>query len=286
MKLPIAGLSLLALMLAAGTAPARAEGTLTHMSGPVSVQKPDGMSQPGLAGARVDVGDTVITGAGGYARLEMTDGGEIVLRPDSQLKVESYKFVEARPTEDSFIFRMLKGGLRTVTGLIGKRGNKDAYQAQTITATIGIRGTQYDMRVCQANCGALADGTYLAVRFGAIQTSNAEGTLAVAAGQVAYVPLHRPPVMLPRDPGIGFTPPTVIPKLDEKKKLQGAAAAAAPAQRTGPASGPGQPAPASTQRSGQTSSASAATSGSAASAAPALAAPATQSSSGAECSVQ
>jgi hypothetical protein len=112
-----------------------------------------------------------------------------------------------------------------VTGLVGKRGNRDAYKLTTTTATIGIRGTQFDLRVCQANCGALADGTYLAVRFGAVQTSNAQGTLAVAAGQVAYVPPQRAPVMLPRDPGIGFTPPAVIPKLDEKKKQQSAPAA-------------------------------------------------------------
>lgn len=200
-----------------------ADGTLTHLSGLVSVQKADGKTLPGKAGTKVSAGDTVITGASGYARMEMTDGGEMVLRPDSHLKVESYQFVEAKPSEDGFIFRMLKGGLRTVTGLIGKRGNKDAYELRTSTATIGIRGTQFDLRVCQANCGALADGTYLAVRFGAVHAANDLGSLAVAAGQVVYVPPQLPPVLLPRDPGIGFTPPAVIPKLDEKKKLQAAA---------------------------------------------------------------
>lgn len=201
-----------------------ADGTLTHLSGVVSVQKADGRTLPGSVGAKVLVGDSVVTGAGGYARMEMTDGGEMVLRPDSQLKVEGYKFAQAKPAEDSFIFSMLKGGLRTVSGLIGKRGNQDAYELKTSTATIGIRGTQFDLRVCLANCGALPDGTYLAVRFGAVQTTNAQGSLAVAAGQVAHVPPQRPPVMLPRDPGIGFTPPAVIPKLDEKKKQQSAPA--------------------------------------------------------------
>ena len=234
---------LISLWLLLGMAPAWADGTLTHMSGTVSVQKPDGATLPGTAGTKVSVGDTVVTGPGSYARMEMTDGGEMVLRPESRLKVEGYRFVEAKPTEDNFVFSMLKGGLRTVTGLIGKRGNKDAYELKTTTATIGIRGTQFDLRVCQANCGALADGTYLAVRFGAVQTSNAQGTLAVAAGQVAHVPPQRPPVILPRDPGIGFTPPAVIPKLDEKKKVQAAATAAAattPDQPKPAASGSGQ----------------------------------------------
>jgi hypothetical protein len=245
-------LIVLAWLLAAASA--WADGILTHMSGPVSVRKVDGSTQSGRSGLNVMVGDTVITGSGGYVRMEMSDGGELVLRPDSQLKVESYAFVQAKPAEDNFVFSMLKGGLRTVTGLIGKRGNRDAYEVRTATATIGIRGTQYDMRVCQANCGALADGTYLAVRFGAIQASNAQGTLAVAAGQVAFVPPQRPPVMLPRDPGIGFTPPAVIPKLDEKKKVQAAATTAATT--------PEQAKPASTGSSAPTQQGAKATGGS------------------------
>ena len=241
-----------------------AEGTITHFSGEVSVQKKDGTIQPGTAGLKVAEGDIMITGANGYGRLEMTDGGEMVLRPNSQLKVESYRFNANKPTEDNFVFSMLKGGLRTVTGLIGKRGNKDAYELKTQTATIGIRGTQFDLRVCAGGCGALADGTYLAVRFGAVQTSNAQGSLAVAAGQVAYVPPKLPPVILPRDPGIGFTPPAVIPKMDEKKKQQSAAPAAAapaaakPAAAAATTAAPAaKPAATSTSASGTASSASA-----------------------------
>lgn len=248
------GVLLLSILCAA---PAWADGTITHFSGEIAVQKKDGTTLPGTAGMKVSEGDVMITGANGYGRLEMTDGGEMVLRPNSQLKVESYRFNPNKPADDSFVFSMLKGGLRTVTGLIGKRGNKDAYELKTQTATIGIRGTQFDLRVCQGSCGSLADGTYLAVRFGAVQTSNAQGSLAVAAGQVAYVPSQRPPVMLPRDPGIGFTPPAVIPKMDEKKKQQSAAAAAAaPAQAKPAASGSGQSTTSNTQRSGQAASGS------------------------------
>lgn len=205
-------------LLMSGISAAWANGTLTHMSGPVTVRSADGQTQPGRVGAKVNAGDTVITGAGAYARMEMSDGSEMVLRPDSQLKVENYKFDQARPAEDSFIFSMLKGGLRTITGLVGKRGNKNAYELKTVTATIGIRGTQFDLRVCQEDCGALPEGTYVAVRFGSVQASNALGSLAVEAGQVAHVPPRLQPLILQRDPGIGFTPPMVIPKLDEKKK--------------------------------------------------------------------
>lgn len=213
-----------------------ADGTITHLSGQVTVQKADGQQVAAVSGSKVGKGDSLLTGTSGYARLEMTDGGEMVLRPNSQIKVDEYRFDKEKPKEDSFVFNVLKGGLRTVTGLIGKRGNKDAYELKTMTTTVGIRGTQFDLRVCQASCGALADGTYLAVRFGAVQTSNAQGSLAVAAGQVAHVPPQSPPVMLPRDPGVGFTPPPVIPKLDEKKKQEAAKKdEAAAAQKPQPA---------------------------------------------------
>lgn len=211
-------MSLLAITLLGVTSFAMADGTLTHLSGKVSVQKADGSTVAGTVGVKVVQGDTVITGANGFVRMELSDGGEMVIRPDTQLKIENYRYSKDSPEEDSFIFRTIKGGFRAITGLISKRGNRDAYKAHTATATIGIRGTQYDMRVCQANCGALPDGTYVAVRFGAVVAGNTQGNLDFKAGQVGFIPPNQPPVILPHDPGVGFTAPPVIPKLDEKKK--------------------------------------------------------------------
>ena len=197
-----------------------ADGKLTHFSGSVSVQKANGKIIPAADGIKVFAGDTLITGTKGYVRVEMSDGSEMVLRPDSQLVVEGYRFDAAKPTEDNVTYNMLKGGLRTVTGLIGKRGNRDAYKLKTATAVAGIRGTQFDLRVCMGNCGALPDGSYFAVRYGSIYATNKKGGLLVEAGRVGFVPLMLPPIILPRDPGIGFTPPPVIPKLNEKKDRQ------------------------------------------------------------------
>ena len=205
-------------LLCAVTPLAWADGTITHLSGVVSIRTADGRTVPGAPGVKVTHGDTAVTGAGGYARIEMTDGGEIVLRPNAALQIEAYSFEPGKPEGDSFIFSMLRGGLRTVTGLISKRGNQDAYRLRTATSTIGIRGTQFDLRVCLADCGTLPDGTYVAVKSGAVQAANTAGNQLVSSGQVAFVPSILPPVILPRDPGIGFTPPAVIPKLDEKKK--------------------------------------------------------------------
>ena len=211
-------ISLFAIALLGAASFAMADGMLTHLSGKVSVQKADGSTVVGVAGVKVVQGDTVITGANGFVRMELSDGGEMVIRPDTQLIIENYHYTKESPEEDSFIFRTIKGGFRAITGLISKRGNRAAYRATTSTATIGIRGTQYDMRVCQANCGALPDGTYVAVRFGAVVAGNTQGNLEFKSGQVGFIPPNQPPVLLPHDPGVGFTPPPEIPKLNEKKK--------------------------------------------------------------------
>ncbi|MFM9914043.1 MAG: FecR domain-containing protein [Methylophilaceae bacterium] len=198
------------------TGNAFADGKLSHLSGAVTVQKADGSKVAATPGAEVKQGDTVLTGVNGFARMETTDGGEIVLRPNSEFKIEKYNYDKAKPEEDSFVYNMVKGGLRTVTGLIGKRGNKDAYLGKTPTSTIGIRGTFFEVRVC-GECGSLPKGTYFSVRSGSISTGNSFGDITMTAGQIVFVPPNGAPQVLLRDPGIGFTPPADIPKLEDKK---------------------------------------------------------------------
>lgn len=207
---------LLCLMLVAATGNACANGKLTHLSGQVSVQKTDGATAAAVPGAEVLAGDTLLTGANGYARLETSDGGEMLLRPNSQFHLEQYHYEATKPAEDNFVYSLFKGGLRTLTGLIGKRGNRQAYRGNIATATIGIRGTLFEVRVCAADCGVLQDGTYFIVHSGSIITGNSLGEITMTAGQIVWVPLNAPPQILPRDPGIGFTPPADIPKPVEK----------------------------------------------------------------------
>ena len=93
----------------------------------------------------------VVTSYNAFVRLKFTDGGEVTLRPNTQLRIDRYHFEPARPEEDSLVFALLKGGLRTITGLLGKR-KEHSYELQTVTATIGIRGTGYGIQFCQGDC--------------------------------------------------------------------------------------------------------------------------------------
>lgn len=59
----------------------------------------------------------------------------------------------AGPVRQTAVFKLLKGGFRTVTGLIGK-ADRGEYRVSTRTATIGIRGTDYEVILCDAACAS------------------------------------------------------------------------------------------------------------------------------------
>lgn len=54
-------------------------------------------------------------------------------------------------TPQRAFFRLVKGGFRTITGIIGK-ANQEDYRVTTPTATIGIRGTEWVAWICDAAC--------------------------------------------------------------------------------------------------------------------------------------
>lgn len=203
------------LLLLATVALAAPAATVTHLSGPLVVRTAGGASKSLAIGSKIEAGDTVETARRTYARLKFSDGSEVTLKPDTQFKVEQYAFDHGKPKEDAGSFNLIKGGLRTITGQIGKRGNQDSYKMKTPTATIGIRGTIYDATYCiGSSCGAIPPGLYLAVTDGQVVISNSEGTqttLQVKAGQYVHVQSPTtPPVVLPSKPDIPFNPPPSV----------------------------------------------------------------------------
>jgi hypothetical protein len=126
-----------------GQAQAEPVGQVINLSGPLFAVKGDGVKRVISVGSAVDTGDTLVTEAKTYARVRFADASEVTLRPESRLTVEGFTFKQNEPAKDNAVFKLFKGAMRTVTGLVGKRGNQDAYKLNTPTATIGIRGTQF-----------------------------------------------------------------------------------------------------------------------------------------------
>lgn len=125
-----------------------AAGRIGNMSGTLVVQRADGTVSVVGPKSEVFAGDMLITAKDSYAQVEMNDGTKMTIRPNSNLRIEAYQFRKESPKEDNIVLRLLRGGFRTVTGLIGKRGNTDAYKLRAATATIGIRGTDFSTRLC------------------------------------------------------------------------------------------------------------------------------------------
>ncbi len=120
-----------ALAAAALLAPlfAFAQATVQHLSGTLSVQRPDGSVRALAERSDVFAGDVISTERDSYAQLRFTDGGQVTLRPNTQVKIETYAYEEGRPDRDNFAMQLFKGGLRSLTGLIGKRTtNRNAYR--------------------------------------------------------------------------------------------------------------------------------------------------------------
>ena len=148
----------LLLTTAAAQGADEAAGNVRYMSGTLVAQKADGTLRVLRPKSAVHPGELLVTGDKSYAQVTMNDGTRMTLRPQSNLKIETYQFRQEAPQADNAVFRLLKGGFRTVTGLVGKRGNPDAYKLRAAGATIGIRGTDFTSRLC-ASKGCADDET-------------------------------------------------------------------------------------------------------------------------------
>lgn len=228
---------------------AQVAGRVVNLSGPLIAKKADGKVKVLALKSEVEEGDTLVSEKNTYAQIRFVDNSEITLRPGTTFTVESFAYEEGKPDNDKATFNLVKGGLRSVSGLLGKR-NKEKFAMKTQGATIGIRGTTFVAEWVEESAPAtslasnqawleasvamvgntgladvkplqlaqnttppsgpprLAPGLYVSVIDGAINLSNRGGTQNFSAGQFGYTAnITQPPVVVPSNPGLKFTPP-------------------------------------------------------------------------------
>lgn len=197
---------------------AEVAGVITHLGGVLHATNAEGVQKVLNVGSEVQVGDTLRTELNTYTRLKFNDGGEIVLRPETVFKVEAYTYNAAEKGQDNFMMSLAKGGMRSVTGLLGKR-NPDKYKVKTGAATIGIRGTHFGALLCNNDCGNLQtvtgkappNGLHTDTVQGTTVITNAAGSIEVPAGSFSYTAnMNTAPVIVPPSQGIQVTMPTSI----------------------------------------------------------------------------
>lgn len=130
-------------LMVAATASA-STGTVILAKGVVTATGVDKTDRVLAKGGAVEEGDVVNTAQKSFAVIRMMDNTKLTLKPGTTIAIGKFSTEEGK--EEGCI-NLVKGGLRTVTGLIGKR-KPDAFQVDTPIASIGIRGTDFITRIC------------------------------------------------------------------------------------------------------------------------------------------
>ena len=120
--------------------------------------------------------DKITTGEKSKAQFSMSDGGLIALKENSVLNIANYEF-DAGTQQGSASIELIKGGLRSISGVIKKNGG--SYNVKTPVGSIGIRGTHFELQ--------LVDGDmYVAVWDGAIDLTLQDNSILSLGSNEAF----------------------------------------------------------------------------------------------------
>lgn len=197
------GLVAVAAALCVAATASAAAGRVMYAVGEVSARDTVGTARAVRRGDAVAPGETLVTGAG-RLQVRFQDGSLVSLQPKTEFSVERYEY-DAGKQEGRSFFGLLRGGIRAVTGAIG-RVDRTRYRVRTPFATIGIRGTTYKARVCAGDCSK-PDGLYARGGEGTIVVFNDQGELELSRGQRGYVrSLTSAPQQTSSDPDVADVP--------------------------------------------------------------------------------
>ncbi len=110
--------------------------------------------------------DSIHSEKDSYALMVFPDGQKITLKPDSDMDIKQYIY-QVKGKKDQVLLRLATGGLRSLTGSIGKNDHS-AYSLDTPVATIGIRGSGADTDTDGSNLNQTTwkDTTFVAPKEG------------------------------------------------------------------------------------------------------------------------
>lgn len=131
-------------------------GYVAQLDGQATARDINGKVKQLEINTRIFEGDRLETAMDSSLQLAMDDGAEVHLKADSVLKISNYRITDGYGKESNSIMDLIRGGLRKITGSIGASPFAN-YKIQTGFATIGIRGTDYVIKLCrQDDCSRTA----------------------------------------------------------------------------------------------------------------------------------
>ena len=145
---------------AQGTSPEAAAGEVMFVAGSANQKPSTGAPRVVIKGLKLAQGDVVVTGADAYVYVRMADKGLLVVRPQSELRIDRWSYDAQRPELSEIKYTLQSGVARYVSGR-GSQAAKDKFRFNTSLAAIGVRGTDFTV-LAQPNL------TQVSVRSGAI----------------------------------------------------------------------------------------------------------------------
>lgn len=180
-----------ALMLFLGLMPGMVmanAGKILFARGEVSIENQAGDRSRAVQGDVVNEGDRVRTSDGALAQIRLSDGALVSLRANSDYRIIAQKD-EGDLLEQAG--KLFSGWMRTVTGAIGER-NPEGVSQETPVATIGIRGTTYQVihlpEEGLPGFSGTQPGTYIYLQDGGIEVTSGGETRFLGAGEIVFVP--------------------------------------------------------------------------------------------------
>lgn len=122
-------------------------GRVKVVKGAVTIQRGNDRL-PATVGLRLQQGDVIVTGRDGSAGLTFNDDSLISVGPDSVLAVDQFAF-DSTTHAGRFDTSLRQGTLAAVSGKIAKQ-SPDAMKVRTPSTILGVRGTEFVVRVAPA----------------------------------------------------------------------------------------------------------------------------------------
>jgi hypothetical protein len=162
-------------------------GTVDSLAGLVNVTRNGAPMQPLAAGASVNEGDQISTGADSWVLLEMVDGGSLTLRGKTRIRIDAYVYPENNKAESKSWLSLIEGAMRSVTGAIGAF-NPPSYRLTTPVVTLGIRGTDHETAYYPPGSTepGVEPGVYDKVNQGETILHSQRGDVSLKAGQAGF----------------------------------------------------------------------------------------------------
>lgn len=169
---------------------AQEAGKIMRVTGKATVSSASNQTKEAAKDDVINTGDTITSSKESQVLIRMKDNSSLLVRADSKIKITAFQF-ENKPTDNTKT-TVLAGTLRAVSGSIGK-GQPDNVKYEAGTATIGIRGTDFEIAIVEEGAKDRA-GIYNYVYDG-------ETVMALNSGEKANIEKEL----------TGFTPAKLLP---------------------------------------------------------------------------